>query len=269
MRSRTLFVVAVGLFAALARASAGEEENPAKRLATLEAEIRRLLAEVEALRVGLPRDAASIGAEIGAEYELRVGEPIPEPVLARATAAVVEQTRVAVKQAVTAAVAETRKTPLVNVLPSPLVILQVRGGAGGGNPNWVDMVGRTSIYVDERSRRELPWNPVVGIDEDARAFALGGSLPQGKAFVITKVTWRGIAAGDSNGHGEFVVRIGSRTLASARDDVAVREGTWEGRIVIRAGEEATVQCEVANSSHVEARFEGALVDAATAGASDD
>lgn len=61
----------------------------------------------------------------------------------------------------------------------------------------------------------------------------------------------------------------AHAYASARDDVAVREGTWEGRIVIRVGEEATVQCEVTNSSHVEARFEGALVDAATAGASDE
>ena len=130
-------------------------------------------------------------------------------------------------------------------------------------------MGGLSGYVDERSRREIAWNPVVGSREDSRAFVLGGAIPQDKAFVITRVTWRGVAAGDSNGHGEFVVRVGRRTLASARDDKAVREGTWEGRIVIRAGEESQVQCEVANSSHVEARLEGELVDAATAGTSKD
>lgn len=269
MRSVTWVALICALLATPARDSAGDDETPSKRLVALEAEARRLLAEVEALRARLPRDENSVRAEISAEYESMVGEPIPEAVLAQATSAVLQSVRRLVKQAVARAVDEGRKSPLTNTLVGPLVILQVRSGAGGGNPSRVDMVGGLSGYVDERSRREIPWSPVVGINEDSRAFALGGSIPRGKAFVITRATWRGVAAGDSNGHGEFVVRVGRRTLASARDDKAVREGSWEGRIVIRAGEESQVQCEVANSSHVEARLEGELVDAATAGTSKD
>ena len=240
-------------------AKAGDEQGVADRVVALEAEARRLLAAVEALKGGIPEDAM-VRAELKGRYEKEVGEPIPPDLLDRETDAVVRQTRSFLEAAIRRAVVAGSKRPLVGSLTSPVVVLMVRSGAGGGNPNRVDMLGSLSSYVERRSREPLPWNPVVDRDEKSIAYANGGAIPEGKAFAVTKVTWRAVAAGDSNGHGEYVVRLGKETIGQDRDKAASYSGSWQGRVLVHRGEESSVQVEVANSSAVEARFEGEFVD---------
>lgn len=242
------------------RASAEDEEDLANRVVALEVEAKRLLSEVEALRSRMPQNEAWFRAELAARYRAEVGEAIPEDALARESEALARQSRQLLDAAVRRTVEAGRKSPIATPLAGPLVILQVRSGAGGGNPNRVDMLGRLSTYVVERSRTEIPWNPVVDSHEPSRAYALGGAVPKGKVFAVTKVTWRAVAAGDSNGHGEYVIRLGEETISRDRDRAATYSGSWTGRTEIRPGEESQVQVEVANSSAVEARFEGELVD---------
>ncbi len=160
---------------------------------------------------------------------------------------------------------ESVSTPLRGgPFSEPHVLLSVRSGAGGGNPNRIDMLGGKSIYVREVTHVPLVWDPFVEINETSRAYVHGNPVPAGKVFVITSVTWRGVAAGDSNGRGEVVIRAGDKELAKWRDDGRPRKGAFAGRILIRPGDESKVNVEVANSSHVEALFEGVLVDESAA-----
>jgi hypothetical protein len=240
-------------------AKAGDEQSVADRVVALEAEAKRLLAALETLKGRLPEDAV-IRAELKGRYEKEVGEPIPTDVLDREADAVLRQTRSSLDAAVRRAVEAGAKRPLVGAMASPMVLLQVRSGAGGGNPNRVDMLGKLSIYVERRSRAPLSWNPVVDMNEKSSAYVLGGTIPEGKAFAVTKVTWRAVAAGDSNGHGAYVVRLGKETIGQDRDTAATYSGSWNGRVLIHRGEESSVHVEIANSSAVEARFEGEFVD---------
>lgn len=194
--------------------------------------------------------------EIATRYERSIGAPMPAADLDRAVA---EALALRERQAGYVAerfAARALKRARVGVLAGPTVTLQVRSGAGGGNPNRVDMIGDTTPYVRERVTSPIPWEPNVDIHEPGRAFCVGGFIPEGKVFVITRVTIRAVAAGDSNGPGEAIVRAGDQTLLQMRNDPKVREQVWEGRVVIDSGKEASVQVQVANSSHVEATFEG-------------
>lgn len=240
-------------------AHADDERGLAERILTLETEAKRLLAEVEALKGRLPQDAWA-RAELSERYRREVGEPIPADIREREAEGLSHQTRSSMDSAARRAIEAGSKRPLAVPLASPLVVLQVRSGAAGGNPSQVDMLGRLSAYVARRSREPLPWNPVVGMRETSSAYALGGTIPQGKAFAVTKVTWRAVAAGDSNGHGEYVVRLGGETITRDHDSASTSEGSWTGRVLLRHGDESEVQIEVANSSALEARFEGELLD---------
>lgn len=261
MRGLAGWMAAGLLVLGVARASAGDEPSLPDRVAALEAEAKRLLAEVDALKGRLPQEAM-IRAEIAARYRTEVGEAVPTDVLDREAGAVLGQLRQLLDAGARRAVEAGRKLPLTAPLAGPLVILQVRSGAGGGNPNTVDMLGRLSNYVDERSRAPIPWSASVQMSERSRAYVLGGSIPEGKAFAVTKVTWKAVAAGDSNGPGEYVVRLGAETIGHDRDNGSTYSGTWQGRVVIHRGDEAKLQVQVANSSAVEARYEGELVDEA-------
>ena len=167
------------------RASAGDDPDLAQRFVALEAEAKRLLADVEALRARLPQNEAWFRAELAARYLAEVGEPIPDDVLVREAESLARQTRQFTDAAVRRAVEAGKKRPLATVLAAPLVVLQVRSGAGGGNPNRVDMLGGLSPYVAERSRTEIPWSPVVDMHERSRAYALGRKITAGKACAVT------------------------------------------------------------------------------------
>ena len=263
MRQRFLMISCVALLLVPGSAQADEQEAPAKRLLALEAELQRLLGEVRSLRASLPNDKANVSAEIDAAYEAQMGEPMPPEILERATEEVIALRSRLVTQVVNRYVAEGKTQPIHATLAKPLVVLQARNGAGGGNAHRVDMTGALH-RIRARLRVEIPWSPRVSIREESRAFVVGGLIPANKAFEITRVSWRGVAPGDSNGHGEFVVRVGGKMLVARKDDPAVTEGSWEGSLLVRPGQESQVEVVVANSSHIEARFEGRFIDLADA-----
>ena len=147
----------------------------------------------------------------------------------------------------------------VGLLKEPVVFLQVRSGAGGGNPNEIDMVGRTSIYVDNVVKSEFPFNPNVDMKEKSTAYFRGGFIPEDKTFVVKKVEFQAVAAGDSNGHGEFIVRLGRQKIVKLRDDPNVTNDAWHGEFEIQPGEENSVMIEVANSSAGQAKFTGEFI----------
>jgi hypothetical protein len=143
------------------------------------------------------------------------------------------------------------------LLEQPWLVLQVRAGAGGGNPNRVTMLGRGSIYLKKMSIGPIDLTPPIGMREDAVGYTTGGRIPAGKILVLKKATWRAIAAGDSNGHGEALLQLGSEEIFRIRDTAEEQQGTWTGEIEIRPGREASVHLEVANSSLAEVILEGA------------
>jgi len=144
----------------------------------------------------------------------------------------------------------------VPVLAAPRVRLQLRAGAGGGNPNRIDMAGEKSIYVDHVLPEPLCFDKPVTMDDQSVAYFKGGMIPLDKKFIITSVTWRGTAKGDTNGHGELIVSICGRELVKVRDGKKLIRGEWEGRIEILPGDEYRVFAEVANSSTVDVEIEG-------------
>jgi len=145
------------------------------------------------------------------------------------------------------------------MLRSPKVLLQIRAGAGGGNPNRIDMLGRSTAYVDQISSTPLTFDAAPTMQERSVAYVSGGHVPAGKCFVIKKITFRGSANGDSNGHGEFIVHAGHTEIAKERGVPVIPGGKWEGHIEIRPGEEGLVYVEVANSSMANVVIEGELI----------
>lgn len=143
------------------------------------------------------------------------------------------------------------------VLEQPWLVLQVRAGAGGGNPNRVTMLGRGSPYLKKMSIGPIDLTPPVGMREDAVGYTTGGRIPQGKILVLKRATWRAIAAGDSNGHGDALLQLGSEEIFRIHETAEEQQGTWTGEIEIRPGEEASVYLEVENSSLAEVILEGA------------
>jgi hypothetical protein len=198
--------------------------------------------------------------ELAARYRELAGSDLPPDALERALRETLQLRAAQARLVAERWAREAGKRARVGTLGEPKVVLQVRSGAGGGNPNRVDMLGDASPYVRERAEEALPWAPAVDVNEPSRAWAQGGYLPAGKAFVITKVTYRASSAGDPNGHGEAMIHAGGEELFRTRDAAGPFEGTWEGRVVVLPGQESTVWVEVANSSAVEATFEGSFED---------
>ena len=142
------------------------------------------------------------------------------------------------------------------LLEQPWLVLQVRAGAGGGNPNRVTMLGRGSNYLDGMSNGPIDLASPIDMKEKSVGYTNGGRVPRGRVFLVKKVTWRARAAGDSNGHGEALLQIGSQEIFRIRETADEQQGTWTGEIEIRPGEETSTFLEVANSSLAEAWVEG-------------
>lgn len=148
----------------------------------------------------------------------------------------------------------------VGELSRGYAVLQVRAGAGGGNPNAVYLNGKTSNYVDAVSKTPLRLGGPVDMHEKATAYFQAGHVPRGKVFVIKSIEYWGTAQGDSNGHGEFLVRVPGVLIEQVKDAETVPRKKWKGRVVVRPGLEDQVCLEVANSSQGEAIFRGVLVE---------
>ncbi|HKB16271.1 MAG TPA: hypothetical protein VKF62_09395 [Planctomycetota bacterium] len=142
----------------------------------------------------------------------------------------------------------------------PRAVLQVRAGAGGGNPNRVSLLGKASPYLHRMSNDPLSFETAVSMHERSVGYTSGIRIPRGKVFVLTGASWTGTAAGDGNGHGEFLLKVGGTVLSHVRDTKDPIRGSWSGRIEIRHGEEGRVFLEVANSSSGDALLEGEFAE---------
>lgn len=155
--------------------------------------------------------------------------------------------------------------PPVPALTRPRAVLQLRAGAQGGNTSTLDLLGRESRVEHVRAERlDLAVPPRMS--DPSEAFVEGGSVPEGKVFVITHVTWYGSAAGDTNGGGLVALRVGDvQVLSVERSDEPLR-GQWTGAVPIARGEEHRVKLSIANSSFAHVELEGELRDAPKVGA---
>jgi hypothetical protein len=141
-------------------------------------------------------------------------------------------------------------------MKSARVVLQVRCGAMGGNPGRIDMAGSPMAYIDRVQFAPLDLVTPPSIEDHALAYFEGGHVPDDQKFVVTRVTWRGLAMGDSNGHGYLRVVLGGKKLVDAPQSPDLIDGSWAGRVEIRTGEESATYLEISNSSRGEAIFEG-------------
>lgn len=145
-------------------------------------------------------------------------------------------------------------------MTSGRVRLQIRGGAGGGNPRQLFMNGAKSIYIHTLQQTPINTSGPVSISEKAVAFFQGGFVPTGKIWVLHKIRYSGSAWGDYNGHGEFIVSAGGTEIVHKRNDQNPISGTWTGEITIQPGQEKTVYAEIANSSACDVILEGELIE---------
>jgi hypothetical protein len=133
-------------------------------------------------------------------------------------------------------------------LTTPRVVLQARSGAGGGNPNRIDLRGRTSLYVDRLSERPLDFSLPPAVKDESVAYFEGGSLPERRVFVVTAARWSGSCAGDSNGDGELKLVVAGEELLQVENSPELQRGQWSGRLRVLPGEESRTYLEIANTS---------------------
>jgi len=166
-------------------------------------------------------------------------------------------------------------------MKTPVVNIQIRAGAGGGNPNRVSMDGSTSVYVDEVSNLPLDMSTPPKMRERSRCYFEGGFIPEGKVWVVKFIEFAARTDGDTNGWGEFLLYVGPFTIAHFPKDYHSENAiyTIDGGVrVLEAGEstvkhslamniplwpgdEKDVVAEVANSSLCDVVIRGDFVDA--------
>ena len=146
------------------------------------------------------------------------------------------------------------------VLTKPEVLLQLRGGAGGGNPRRLDMTGGEH-RVDEVRKEPLDLAAPIEVRERCTGYVVGGLVPQGQSFVVTRIDYHGGNPGDSNGSGAFCIVVGGEKVVDLPPSEQPIRGTWTGRAVVANGQEAQTWFEIANSSWGEVRLQGEFVAA--------
>lgn len=144
------------------------------------------------------------------------------------------------------------------VLREPLVRLQLRGGAGGGNLRRLDMVGGAE-RVEEVRREPIDIQNPATIHDRFVGHCEGGFVPTGHEFVITRIDYAGGNPGDGNGHGAFRVAVAGQTLVEVASSAQPIRGTWHGRAVVPCGSEASAYFEIGNSSWGEVWLRGEFV----------
>jgi len=149
--------------------------------------------------------------------------------------------------------------PLRWLLQRPQVVLQIRGGANGGNRRWIDMIGG-SYRLDATGAAPLALDKPVGMRDAGVAFCDGGRVPEGKIFVVTRIEYRASAKGDSNGSGEVFLKVGDTTIFRERDKAEPIQGVWTGDIELIRGEERQVRLQIGNSSFADVKISGRFVD---------
>lgn len=147
-------------------------------------------------------------------------------------------------------------------LAHPRAVLQAHAGAGGGNPNRVDLPGKTSIYVDRVESAPLDFAVPPDSRDDSRVYFEGGEIPDGKVFVVTNASWRGSSVGDSNGRGGLKLVVAGDVLIEEGTSETPHAGSWSGALRILPGEESRTYLEIANTSSGDVVLTGHFEDAA-------
>ena len=140
-----------------------------------------------------------------------------------------------------------------------VVEVQMRNGAGGGNPQRA-FLDATVTRVDDLSDEPLDLIAPISIDEDSRPWIRGGAIPDGKVWRLTRVEYRARTHGDSNGSGGLRIQIGEETIAAVDEQDEPTDAVWTGEIDVRPGDESRCYVEIRNSSQAEVRFVGQLLD---------
>jgi hypothetical protein len=152
------------------------------------------------------------------------------------------------------------------------VLIQVVADHGGGTPRTIYLDGSDNGRFDERSDGDV-WDGNAPLEElkQARAHIEGaGVLPPGKAFEVTRVTWRGRRLA-SESHSKLLINVGGTDVLRLPDRSAGRpprdgppeefvQGTWNGRVVLTDLGRKSLEVTAAYHAMLEARIEGALVD---------
>ncbi len=144
------------------------------------------------------------------------------------------------------------------------VHVQMRGGAGGGNPNEVFLDGSKNAYVDEIVATPIDLSGAIADHERHRAFVDGGVIPRDKLWRVTCVRYNATTDGDFNGPGGFRVEIGGTTIVEAATSITPTQGVWNGEIVLKPGDESKSFVEILNSSRCDVTIEGEMIAARTA-----
>jgi RNA polymerase sigma-70 factor (ECF subfamily) len=171
-------------------------------------------------------------------------------------------------------------------MQSPEARLQIRGGAGGGNPHNVAL-DRSASRIGELSKTPLDVQKPLEINERHAGYVAGGRVPAGMVFLIERVEYAARVQGDSNGRGSFVLSIGSQTVAGIREgrdagsgkqfvwseldreeqvvapDAMPVRGALSVSIPVRPGQESQVYAEITNSSWADVTLSGRFVKAGT------
>ena len=140
------------------------------------------------------------------------------------------------------------------------IVLQIKTGAQGGNRSRLDMQGGT-YRIDEPSKKGgLDFAEVPEMDDDATHFFQGGKIPPNKVFIVKAIDVYACAKGDSNGPGEVTLKVGRVDVFKIRNNSGPVRQWLEGHAMILPGQEDDVRLEVGNSSAVDVRIKGVLVD---------
>ena len=145
------------------------------------------------------------------------------------------------------------------VEPTKGIVMQIKTGARGGNSACLNMKGETYRLDEAESSDELDFKIRPNIRSEHQYYLKGGYIPEGKALVISSIDVFGSAAGDSNGHGEAILKVGKRKLFSVSDVPNAFRIWFEGKVVVYPGEEERIGIEVANSSALDVRIKGDLI----------
>jgi hypothetical protein len=141
-------------------------------------------------------------------------------------------------------------------LTRPRVVLQARAGARGGNPNRIDLLGKKNAYVERIETRSLDLATPPLVSDPSLVYCEGGRVPAGQTFVITRATWSGSTKGDYNGPGGLELVIAGKEIAREEEGEEPVLGAWNGRLVVRPGEESETYLEIRNSSTADVLLTG-------------
>jgi hypothetical protein len=140
------------------------------------------------------------------------------------------------------------------------VVLQVTAGHEGGNPCTVRMDGHTSSFVKEFSLKPIP-EEELSKPSSAIAHVSGGFVPEGCAFLISKINLRVYANSSKSSAGFSSLHIhGSGPAGFYRGGVcAPFEAIWTGSMTIKPGEEECLQLGAEYFVGAHAVFEGQVI----------